>query len=374
MKKFFLILTIGFVVLAVAGYVFRDLIGFFAMSVMMKPDHAFADRAVPTAPDYAQRTHWAALPDRDDLADVVPDGVIDIQRDAAVDVFFVHPTTYYNTATWNQPLGDLMANAITDGAVLRGQASVFNSSGAVYAPRYRQATLYSFMDGGESGAAALDLAYADVLAAFDYFIGHFNQGRPFILAGHSQGSRHLVPLLKDRIEGRALRSRMVAAYPIGFDMSPDQLPTDVPVCSEATQTGCLVTWNAVGPDAYAFTDTSRSTCVNPLSWRIDGARVDFGANLGAVSFGALRLFGEPDPGRLVASRPAVVERGVADAQCIGGRLIVTEIRSANFAAMPMGRDNYHLYDYSLFHMNLRKNAEARVAAYLATVGAPLGAN
>ena len=61
----------------------------------------------------------------------------------------------------------------------------------------------------------------------------------------------------------------------------------------------------------------------------------------------------------------VLETGTADAQCVDGMLLVQEIRSPNYSARPMGRDNYHIYDYSLFHMNVRKNAETRVAQYLA---------
>ena len=61
-----------------------------------------------------------------------------------------------------------------------------------------------------------------------------------------------------------------------------------------------------------------------------------------------------------------LEAGVADAQCVGGMLLVQEIRSGHYASRPMGRDNYHVYDYSLFHMNIRQNAEQKVAKYLAT--------
>ncbi len=366
MKKFFALLAIVIVVLGTIAYFNRSTLGFFAMMVMLKPDHSYAEVPAPPAPDYSQRDSWAALPDEVDLADTLPGGgAIDVQADSPVDVFFVHPTTYYQSDTWNQPLDNALANAITDGAVMRGQASVFNSSGAIYAPRYRQATLYAFMDDTGSGPAALNTAYGDVLAAFDYYVAHFNRGRPFILAGHSQGSRHLVPLLKDRIEGTPLRELLVAAYPIGFGIDPGELPADVAVCTGPEETGCLVTWNAVGPDAASFGDPRDNICVNPLTWRTDGVRADFAQNLGAVSFGATGFAANVDPAALVAPRNPVLEPGAADAQCIDGRLLVTEIRSDHFDAEPMGEDNYHIFDYALFHMNIRANAQARTAAYLA---------
>jgi hypothetical protein len=71
------------------------------------------------------------------------------------------------------------------------------------------------------------------------------------------------------------------------------------------------------------------------------------------------------PAEMLAPRNGKIEPGAADAQCIDGRLVVSEIRSDRFEDRPLGRDNYHVYDYALFSMNLRSNASARVAAYLA---------
>lgn len=192
MKK----ILIGIAVLALAAgtaaYVYRDQIGMMIAFSRLKPEHSFAEAPPPAAPDYSQPQSWAALPDRKDAADVVPSAdVQDRQATAEVDVFFVHPTTFFGTAAWNQSLDDGSTNQLTDAFVLRGQASVFNSCCKIYAPRYRQATIYSFMDNTGSGSAALKLAYEDVERAFDYFIEHYNQGRPFILAAHSQGSVHV---------------------------------------------------------------------------------------------------------------------------------------------------------------------------------------
>ncbi len=333
--------------LAVGAYVMRDTLGFFMMVMAVKPDQSFADDPRPPAPDYANPDHWAALPDRPDNADVSP-GSEDLnqQSTAAVDVFFIHPTTYYTKDHWVQPLDDAAANTITDEQVLPNQASVFNSCCRVYAPRYRQATLYSFMDDGADGPAAIDFAYNDVKTAFQYFIDNLSNGRPFILAGHSQGALHADRLLGDVILGSELQPRMVAAYPVGYNLDGSN---GIPVCSSATQTGCQVTWNAVAPDAPSFRDTSKDLCVNPLSWTTTGDRADFSANLGAVSFAAA----------------GAIEAGAMDAQCVGGRLHVTEVRSPNYSGRMFGPGNYHIYDFSFFHMNIRENASSRVAAYLA---------
>jgi hypothetical protein len=371
MKKVVIGITVVAVAAASAAFLYRDRIGMMLAFSRLKPERSFAESTPPAAPDYAVASSWAALPDREDAADVVPSSEVqDRQASAEVDVFFVHPTTFFGTSSWNQPLDDGSTNQLTDMFVLRSQASVFNSCCRIYAPRYRQATIFSFMDGSGSGNSALKLAYEDVERAFDYYIEHYNQGRPFILASHSQGSVHVRTLLETRITGKPLRDRLIAAYPIGFSIDREAMAKavpDVPVCESAEQIGCAVTWNAVGPHAASWGDPSKNICVNPLTWRADGAAAEASLNIGGVAYpgtfeGTLAdVKGVPHD--FVAAKP-VVEAGVADAQCVGGMLLVKEIHSQNYSARPMGRDNYHIYDYNLFHMNLRKNIELKVEKYL----------
>ena len=316
------------------------------MNVLLAPNHEFDEGSPPTEPDYANPDHWAALPDRKDWADRVPLGAFsDLQGKASVDVFFLHPTTYVSAESWNQSLNDNSTNQITDEFVMQGQASAFNGCCRIYAPRYRQATLYSFFDASNSGEQALVLAYQDVLAAFRHYLVHFNEGRPFVLAGHSQGSHHLDVLLAEEITGTSLADQMVAAYPIGFEINGDN---GVPVCETPIQTGCQVTWNSVGPKAGSLFGSSDNICVNPLTWRIDGIPAIHDANIGAVSFEA---GGDPEP-------------GTADAHCRNGQLWISEIRSSHYSLMPFGRDNYHIYDYALFYLNIRENVQNRVEAFM----------
>ena len=129
----------------------------------------------------------------------------------------------------------------------------------------------AFFDDSESGPQALALAYEDVIAAFRYYVTHFNEGRPFVLAAHSQGSRHADYLMADEIVGTELANRMIAAYPVGFEIDGSN---GVPVCDTPTQTGCQVTWNSVGPAAGALFASPDNICVNPLTWRGDGAHAD----------------------------------------------------------------------------------------------------
>ena len=344
MQKWAIGLILVLAIIAAGLYLFRENLMFLAFRAQLKPDTAFSQAESPSAPDYSMAEHWAALPSSFDNADFAPPGERDAQDGAPVDVFYLHPTTYFSSAGWNQPHGHTDSTEIIDTSILTNQASAFNGCCAVHVPRYRQATMYSFMDEAGDGGKALDLAYGDVARAFEHFLAEFSQGRPFIIAGHSQGAFHSDRLIRERVLGTDLEGRLVAAYVVGFEISE---ASGLPVCETPAQTGCQVNWNATSPQArsnYAL-DT---ICVNPLTWRTDGARADFSANPGSMNF----------------ETPPVVEDGVADAQCLDGRLLVTELRSDGEWIMPFGEGNYHAYDYGLFYMSIRSNAKARVRAYL----------
>ncbi len=360
------------VVLAAASlYVWLnfDAVRYSTIVWMATPSKPFDETRVPPPFDYATDKAWVALPTRKDAADDVVEGEMDGQADAAVDVFLVHATTYAQLSndSWNQPPNDLQTIAFTD-AAMRG-ASIYNACCKVYAPRYRQVSLGAFGDKTGSGAKALEIAYADVETAFDYFLEHHSRGRPFILAGASQGGRHIFKLLKSRINGTELADRMVAAYPLIFWMPKAQFAKDspnIPVCSSPTQIGCVVTFNPVGPHLRtglnAFMDQTDIICVNPLTWKTDGAYAGFDLNIGTRTF----------------KTPKKLLPGIADAQCDkDGRLLVSEIRTDMYDGIPLsrslfmgvfGRDNYHSIAGGLFYGNIRRNAKDRVDAYLAAHG------
>ncbi len=351
MKKFFLGTGGVIAVIGALSYSYKDQLSLYMAGFTLQPAHGFTEKAEPRAPDYSSEESWAALPQKVDAADVYPkdqsqEGFLgDSQAEAPVDVFFIHPTTYYGADSWNQPLDDQKANAMISAQVLPNQAGVFNSCCKVYVPHYRQATLYSFFEKSENSAAALDLAYGDVKAAFEYFIEHYNEGRPFIVAGHSQGSRHLDVLLKEVIQGSELQGRMVAAYPVGFPLDGTN---GIPVCESAEQTGCQVTWNTVSPEFVQYRDTQNDLCVNPLSWKKNGDYKDPTYNKGAVNY----------------AQKGNLEIGIADAQCKNGLLVVKTMGSDQYPFGLLGTGNYHLYDYGLYHMNVRKNTVTRVNAFL----------
>ena len=321
----------------------------------------FDPSRTPPPPRYDDPATWAALPETEDGADVaLPEHPAIDQRTAPADVFYVHPTTWIG-GEWNAPFDDpTVIEATTRGGTLI-QASVFNACCAVYAPRYRQANGRAFTLPDAEGERARDVAYGDIVAAFEVFLQRTGE-RPFILAGHSQGAVLAGRLLRERIAGHPAQARLVAAYLPGAPLQAETV--GVPICETPSATGCVVSWHARGPEfspnGFEFEATDPDPmrgriCVNPISWSTDGAHVDAGRNAGAV------FFDTDEP----AVKPAF-----ADAQCMGGTLLVTELGDperdlpSRVLLYVMGPDNYHPIEYQLFYLDLRANASARVDAHL----------
>ena len=360
---------VGLVLVGVVGALTLYMNPKLAQRLFLKPSGGFDLASVPPAPDYASPDAWAALPDRQDNADVVPpeSGATDNQATALVDVFFVHPTTYYQSDMWNARYDEpgVTTEFLEDG-VLRHQAAVFNGSAKVYAPRYRQATLYSFMGDEPDTYAALTFAYEDVERAFDHFIENMNTGRPFILASHSQGSLHAMKLLEEKIAGTPLANRMVAAYIVGYSI-PEELGADgISPCADEYSTGCYLNWNSLTSDAKTtgWKQTTKIwidgelqhiagrkiTCVNPIVG-ILGASAAQSENIGGQPFADSE-----------ESIRAVVP-GLTEATCTDGMLIVSPPTDDDGLTFGVNGGDYHIYDYNLFHMNLRADIARRIGAF-----------
>jgi hypothetical protein len=340
------------------------------LAALIRPREPFSAASAPPAPDYANPGAWSAWPGAPSRASEVPPDASahDNEASARADVFFIQPTTYLIGQGWNAAYdqGGLAKRMLEDG-VLPDQASAFNGCCRIFAPRYRQAILAAFFGETPDGDAALDLAYSDVLRAFDYYIAHENHGRPFIIAAHSQGSLHAMRLIQERVIGTPLARRLVAVYAIGSFLPTDIQARGMPICRSARQTRCAIDWNSVSPDGaearrrgggliwldgrYQPFGDHRVVCVNPLDWRPDSA-APAGANLGSEPPAQGAALSKPIPGQI-------------DAACKDGMLQVDIPAGLDRDFLgPLTRGGvYHVLDYNLFYMNIRKNADARVAAF-----------
>lgn len=321
----------------------------------------FDPTAKPPAPDYTDPSAWAALPELEDGADVALAELPAIDPALApADVFYLHPTTFVG-GQWNAPIDDPAVIEATERGATLIQASAFNACCAVHAPRYRQANGRAYTHPDANGEQAISVAFADVSAAFDVFLARIGE-RPFIVAGHSQGAMLGARLVSQRIAGSPLERRMIAAYLPGAAVRAETI--GVPVCGGPTQTNCVVSWNARGPEFrhndFEFDARDEHTmngrvCVNPITWSTDEVAVAADRNAGAIFFDTEAPFLKP---------------AFADAQCVDGTLVVTRIGDAERDFMSrvllwvMGPENYHPIDVQLFYVDLRNNAVARVQAFV----------
>ena len=354
------------------------------------------------APDYADEANWLCLPGRaDTCAQPLPTtalnpngygstGQVTPAADAKVDCFYVYPTV-------SQDKG--MNSDLTPGQEEKGvayfQIARFGTVCRTFAPVYRQATLAALMSqaSGLGGAAqSMPIAYADVLAAWRHYLQHYNQGRPFVLVGHSQGTVHLMQLLASEIENSPAAARMLSALLIGFNVEvPEgQLVggtfAKTPLCTRVGETGCVVTYvsyratNPPPPDAV-FGRAARPgltvACTNPARLRRETTPLDsyWPAGMG--------LAGGADPIRWSSSGapPSFFVRteGLASATCVNrgnaGYLSVTvnaDPSDARTDEIPgdvaiggriMPGWGLHLADVSLAHGDLIALVEAQAEAF-----------
>ncbi|MGL6042636.1 MAG: DUF3089 domain-containing protein, partial [Sandaracinobacteroides sp.] len=200
------------------------------MRVAFVPGTSFGQSAQAPAPDYSAQSSWIARPDiAGNPALWAPAGFSAAPRPAAA-VFFISPTAWLSRSSWNAPLDDRETNDRLD-KFAKSQASVFNGVAEVWVPRYRQATFGAFLKPGPDSRQALALARSDVERAFRAFVEAQPADRPIFLAGHSQGSLHLLHLL-DNLEP-SLSKRVVAAYVVGWPVAiPQDLQrTRMPACT-----------------------------------------------------------------------------------------------------------------------------------------------
>lgn len=363
-RKFLYVVAVLIVLALAAAFAYR-FYGVQLMRQFMVPSGNVVALPPPDANAYTRADMWIARPDKPgNPALWAPAGHSAATAPKAA-VFFIHPTSFLDTHTWNAPLDNEDANRRA-ALFLRGQASAFNSVGAVWAPRYRQATFGAFLTNKKQAQQALDFAYRDVLAAFEQFLDEAGD-RPIILAGHSQGALHLSRLLVDRVAARPIADRVVAAYVVGWPVSltADLPRMGLPTCERPDQAGCILSWQSFGEpadpslllDAFdasnGFTGKPRAgtpmLCINPITGA-PGGEAPAEANLGTLI---------PDAN----FQSATLVPGRAKAKCVGRGILSIGATPPDFGQYVLPGNNYHVFDYSLFWANVRKDAERRLAAF-----------
>jgi len=250
------------------------------------------------------------------------------------------------------------------------------ASANLYVPLYRQAAPYAFMTSSENGRDARELAYADVLQAFETFLKTRNAGRPFIVAGYGQGALYGFRLVSEMAP--ADRRRMIAAYllevaiPVGVVKT---MATATPLCATTDQTGCLVIWhsatqhgrgdlareNALVWRPSGGFDATRGrelACVNPLTWTVSGRAGTTDMNLGSAELSDF------------AENGTIVTRAVTSADCWNGLLFVDVTPDPIF--LWVGPRYRELFPSKVnpFYADIKDNVARRVESFAAQASLP----
>jgi hypothetical protein len=322
-----------------------------AQSNFTKYAPIYEKEALNELPDYSNLGYWAAHPDKKDPSDSIPKQLrIKATNNKEVDVFFVYPTSYLDKEMafgWTASLNDVKTNIKTDYSSILYQASVFNEVGIIYAPRYRQAHIKSYSPVNQEDTvkamAAFELAYQDVKMAFDYYLTHYNNGRPIIIASHSQGSTHSIRLLKEYFDGKPLGKQLVAAYVVGMALDPATYTT-LKSCDNPNETGCICAWRTFmeGYQApFVEKEKFKSIVTNPLSWNNANTIVDRSHNEGSILYNFNKII-----------------PNVAGAINHNGVLWTPKPRF--FGNILIKTKNYHIADFNLYYSSIRKNVALRV--------------
>ena len=270
-----------------------------------------------------------------------------------VDVFFLCPTVTLGS----EPNMDVKsaASRLIFMRTVGGQKGIYSDAARFFAPYYRQKSMSHYMD-----PKAQEVAYGDTRDAFLHFLEHESQGRPFIIAGFSQGSEHALHLIKDVLADPKLAKRMVAAYLIGWcitERDTAAAPQLKPAQGES-DTGVFVSWNTEAPDVTASALVprgARSLCINPLNWKTDATPAPAELNKGA-KVDSMLGGGNSKPhycGAVINPK-----RGTVNPVFPAGT-------AAPSGMNLMGRGVYHAQDPFFFYENLRGNVQTRIRAYTA---------
>jgi Protein of unknown function (DUF3089) len=248
---------------------------------------AIAQTAAPV--DYSDGNNWLCRPGRKDSCAVdltttvvKANGKMSNENwtanpQAKIDCFYVYPTVSLDTT----PNSDMTAGP-EEHSVILSQFARFGSQCRTFAPLYRQVTLTALRAGmsGKPVAADRNLGYNDVLASWNHYLKNDNNGRGFVLIGHSQGSGVLSQLIKNEIDGKAIQKQMISALLLGTSVAVPKGKDvggtfkDVPLCHSATQLGCAIVYasfrSTVPPPANSLFgrvagENMQAACTNPAA-------------------------------------------------------------------------------------------------------------
>ena len=307
---------------------------------------AFANE--PQTTDYSKSQHWLSLPS---------------SAEKEVDVFYLYPTVFQKVDKNESNICNIDNPSMLKYSKLARafQVSAFETVGNIYAPYYRQAdAAYTLsLPLAEQEKVIGGIPTSDAVAAFDYYIKNYNEGRPFILAGHSQGSNVLLYLLSDYMKKNPeVYSRMIAAYVIGYSITPEYLAKNphLKFAQGPNDTGVIISYNTEATKIEGRNPVllPGALAINPISWSRGEEVATAGESLGSIEMDAT--------GKIATLT------NYADAQVNLDRGVVicstTDVDKLSPGNQVFPRGVYHHYDYLFYYYNIRENAANRTKTFL----------
>lgn len=298
--------------------------------------------------DYSKSEHWLSAPS---------------SPEKSADVFYIYPTSFQKSNENDSNICEIDNPSMLENSknAFKGQAAAFEPIANIYAPYYRQVdAVYSLkLPLEEQDKIVGGIPASDVIAAFDYYIKHYNNGRPFILAGHSQGSNVMLYLLVRYMkENPAVYNRMIAAYVIGYSVTEDYLSKNphLKFAEGPNDTGIIVSYNTEAPAVEGNNPVllPGAIAINPITWSRTEKLANADNNLGSMI---------PDE-----EGNFVYVKNYADARVDKNRGVVicstADVDKLSPGNPVFGRGIFHIYDYSFYYFNIRENAANRIASFL----------
>ena len=320
---------------------------------------AIHSSAAAKSPDYSKASSWCQIPA--------------ITKD--VDTFYILATEYMGFNAGDPDYATIDNAEMVEGAPIQYamNASAFADSTNVFMPFYRQSSLkYAgeiYKRDGNIDAAISGMPYNDITAALDYYFKHYNNGRPFILASHSQGSAIAQIVLKKYFkEHPEYYKRMVAAYVIGYAVTKDYLAANphLKFATGESDAGVIISWNTEGKRNV---EENVKTCVlfpnaisiNPINWKLDDTYAPASENLGSLVLNEDNTAFEI--GNVGADAKVIPSRGVV---LTNAKIEPMPAELAAVADEFFGPDGRHESDYTFYYNNIKANVAKRIATFKAS--------
>jgi hypothetical protein len=245
--------------------------------------------------------------------------------------------------------------------VINMEKGIYDDNCRFFAPYYSQISKKSYDLDVVKRETYLQKAYEDVKEAFLYYLENYNNGRPIVLAGFSQGADMSYRLLKDVFSDEKINKLLVASYSIGWAITSDELDVNphMKFASGETDTGCIISFDCEAEDiteSFVIPEDVKALSINPLNWKTTSEKASKELNKGYV------LVSRSDSEKINNEIDKLCGCYIDNQR---GALKITDIRPQDYPPKMdyLSEGEYHVYDYMFFYRNLEENVLKRIESY-----------